>query len=774
MAIGLVSCSDELYRGAAESGKVAVRFKVGVPAAATAGTTRALGDMSDPKRKNLNVWLVVFDEEGFLVETAMACQQANQGDETTFSVMLSRSTERRIIHFVAVDFTDADTDGDGINDSIAWNAAMKSLPYGHETEVIRVLKVPYPIDAYWQRKVVKSIHDDTKMTRVPLVRNFAQVVIEPGRDNEGNSTLQNFTIEGYAVCNVLDAGTVAPYNTSDGNFVDYLNGEESKNYAELHYHGVEATGSEHTKNIPRNDGTPDGGLLFDMNPKYLYESVNSIGESKGKVYVIVKGRYSGNGGSNTTTYYKVDLVKKGTSGMEYYDVLRNILYKGRINSVVADGYSSAYLASQAAASNNISSSTTTEGVPNISDSKQRIFVSTTFIVMTQNKPVTMKYKYIPDLAGGDVWNNAMVKYNDALSFASLSNGGQDDSDGWRTLTITPDRNVPKGGAIEEDTLHFYVNTGNPDDEVLSRDVRVIYREPYKLDVVCPPLVSDEAGKPVTVTLHVAKDFNEKVFPLTFLIETSPKSLYPDVSLNSLPVQTGKSLADGTTNSFWYEKTITWDDYQALEAPDGKNYKVLPCHFLTNSSDNAATVYAYNEYCNLAMTSFINPPLRGVALNGAQYYGKNQRVTLNIDIKDATLPLTIKVQEGTNETLIDWQSGQTSYTYLTKTFGEKITATVLLNGTDESVTASKVRNTIASRSFTTNISSQTVTIRDDNNTQIGTGTMDSNGFTSDVELTGTIDENTMLTFTYRDWWLRTYTAKARLSDLLNGATLNFQR
>ena len=772
---GLASCSEDRYRrNPTQEGKVELRFAAGIPAAQATGT-RSLGEMTDNRRKGLNLWLVVFDEDGFLVETAMAREQTNQADETIFKVELIRSAEKRIIHFVAVDFTDADTDHDGINDSIAWNASMRTLPYGHETEVVRALKVDYPTDAYWQRIEVKSIHDDTRMTRVPLVRNFAQIVIEPRKDSEGNIVLTDFELEGFAVCNTADAGTVAPYHTSNGDFVDYLkNGETPKNYEELHYHGVEASGSQCSVNVPQNNGTADGGLTFDTQPKYLYESTNSLGTSKGRTYVIVKGRYKGNGAIGKSTYYKVDLVKRGTTGMEYYDVLRNIVYKGSINEVVADGYSTAYQASEAAASNNISSSTTTEGVPNISDSKQRIFVSTTFIVMTRREAATVKYRYIPNLANGESYDNGRVKYNDSFAFATLNDDGSDDGEGWRTLTITPSRDVPKGGAVMEDTIHFYVTPDDPDDEMLSRDVRVIYREPYMLDVACPPMVNAQIGEKVPVTLHISKDFSEKMFPLTFKIESSPKTLYPDTEQNRLPVQWGKSLADGTTNSFWYEKTITWDDYLHLNSPEGKNYKELPCHFLTNTAESAARIYAYNEYCNMASTRFVNPVLKGVSLN-ARYYGKGQPIYIDIDVTDKTIPLTIKIEEeGGTETTIDWQSGQTSYTSATQTFAGKVTVTVTIDGTDYSSTASAERNTIESYSFSTSINSywdQKVTIYKGRQS-IGSGRMGRNGFTSDVTLSEQIDEDTELTFTYRSGY--TYTATAKLSDLLNGTTLKFSR
>ena len=778
MLLTATSCSESLGLDASEAdGKVRLLFSLG-GALEPAVKSRALGEMTEDKRKNLDVWLLVFDKEGFLVETAQAKEQENSGDETTFSVDLSISTQKRIIHFVAVDTDDTQLT------RTEWDQKMRDLPYGHETNVVRDLTVPYPVDAYWQREETPTINADTKFKRVPLVRNFAKVEIKSVVDR----AKYDFVFEGFCVCNVEAEGSVAPYNTDTGEFVDYLQTgtETSKAYDQLNSEGYYgAIPNEGAQNVQIPDDTGgDCGLTFDLEPKYLYETHNSSGDFKGSVYVLVKGRFE----DHASSYYKVDLVKRGDEGMIYYDVLRNIFYTGEIQGVTANGYSSAKAASEAAASNNISASTSTGDVPNISDSEQRLFVSTTFLPITANQPVTMRFRYIPDLNEETTMNNGRVSYSYSgdgfLDEQSFTVATSDDADGWREITLTPRNDLPAGGAVQTGVLHFYVEQEDNMSEILTRDVTIIYRAPYLLAVDCPDEVDKASQTSVTVTLQIDKNFNEKMFPLTFQMEANPKTLYPDVSKNKLPVQLGKSLADGTTNSFYYEKTITWDEYGALNAPAGKNYKELPCYFLTNCESNAATVYAANVYCNKASDQFINyePTLKSISLTGAEYYGVGKTVTLNIDISDTTVPLTIKVNEGGVEKTIPWVSGQTSYPYTTQTFGDEITATAeaTIQGKVEQVSARAERNTIvipANRlkftygSGNSIIRRRTITF-EANGVEIGSGTTNNQGvIISALTLKGVgLTTETVVTMSYSYYYTKTVTL-GKLLSLTSQTTYN---
>lgn len=775
LLLSLVSCSESLGLDASEAdGKVRLSFSLG-GALEPAVKSRAMGEMTEDKRKNLDVWLLVFDKEGFLVETAQAKEQENSGDETTFSVDLSISTQKRIIHFVAVD-----TDGTQLTRT-EWDQKMRDLPYGHETNVVRDLTVPYPVDAYWQREETPTINADTKFKRVPLVRNFAKVEIKSVVDR----AKYDFVFEGFCVCNVEAEGSVAPYNTDTGEFVDYLQtaSETSKTYVQLNSEGYYgAIPNEGAQNVQIPDDTGgDCGLTFDLEPKYLYETHNSSGDFKGSVYVLVKGRFEG----HASSYYKVDLVKRGDEGMIYYDVLRNIFYTGEIQGVTANGYSSAKAASEAAASNNISASTSTGDVPNISDSEQRLFVSTTFLPITANQPVTMRFRYIPDLNEETTMNNGRVSYSYSgdgfLDEQSFTVATSDDADGWREITLTPRNELPVGGAVQTGMLHFYVKQEDNMSEILTRDVTIIYRAPYLLAVDCPDEVDKASQTSVTVTLQIDKNFNEKMFPLTFQVEATPKTLYPDVSKNKLPVQLGKSLADDATNSFYYEKTITWDEYGALIAPAGKNYKELPCYFLTNCESNAATVYAANVYCNKASDQFINyePVLVSVDFDDI-VKAVGQTGTLTIQVSRTGQPLTVTFTENGVVTTQKITPSSTTVTipYTAKTADSPVTAEVKVDGREESLSATAGR--IASyviqgkmlkftyQSFfgTSNVSNGTITFKA-NGVEIGSGTTNNQGvITSALTLTGAgLTTETIVTMSYSTWFT-SYTRTVTLGELLS--------
>ena len=130
--------------------------------------------MAVPAVTSLN--LLVFDQNGYLVETATATVggSTSWNDTTTptdatktqaFTVTLTKTSAYRAIHFVA-------------------NADVSALAnFGHEDALIPSLVSTGDDDAYWQRmEFANGIASDsgTKLdnnTVVPLVRNFAKVTV---------------------------------------------------------------------------------------------------------------------------------------------------------------------------------------------------------------------------------------------------------------------------------------------------------------------------------------------------------------------------------------------------------------------------------------------------------------------------------------------------------------------------------------------------------------------------------------------------------------------
>lgn len=186
-----------------EGEEVTLSMSVSVPGMEVA--TRALGEYGYTDGSHPSLWVVVFDQQGYLVETAKAYDQeytdisADHKTTTQFSVDLHATPEPCTIHYL-LNYSDDDLD----------------LSYGHETSVIGALIVEDK-DVYWQRKSLPGgINDNVdyvaaNFTQIPLVRNFAKITV--------TNSANNFTLSGFYVLNVPKSGTVAPL--SNGAFVNY-------------------------------------------------------------------------------------------------------------------------------------------------------------------------------------------------------------------------------------------------------------------------------------------------------------------------------------------------------------------------------------------------------------------------------------------------------------------------------------------------------------------------------------------------------------------------
>ena len=832
LTVLLTACTDELpYTEPTEvgDGKVAVDFSFNVAEAQTVMTRAFDDDMSTATQwAKLRVFLVVFDRNGFWVETAQAEKKAAGTDEVTFTAVLTPSDEPRIVHFIATTdttFTKASLEQTGAHES-----SMMASP-------------TVTADIYWQRVLLNSIKATTRhkyngdyydgvidpadaFTKVPLVRNFAQIeIVNSAADKDVDDG--KFTITGYCLYHVPVAGTYAPLNTRNGGeFVTYYKETstgvyEPKKYADFldeNYQGVGVSPSEDSNYKTRD--------LIDIPDKskipasYVFESPNATGSYKGKTFLVVRG-YMGND-STDERYHKIDLIyyadAKGKPTIvdaekvevKYYNILRNMKYKVDIESVTGGGYSSADAAASHASSNNVYASIETEDVTNIGDAKQRLYVEKTYVLCTTPKKdteVKVGYKYLSTTK--DTWKNSAVTVTaDNGSCADLTYTGKNDtetSEHWSYATLKLKEDLTESQTV---TLHFRVVNGT---EIVSRDVTVLFCEPYKLQVKClNPLdstnvVSAAVGQGVEVDLYIPKGLPEQIFPLSFSLEPEDKTIYPSVvddtsigvKANNLPVSSGTSIIPGgSAKSFVYTKVLTHADYANYSSGyvenAGEDGVRVRCYFKTNCADNETTVYACNEYFSPNLNDLANNPtgtpafdyflnsassgvLRNVTLTGGQYYGKGNTVNLNISVFDKTVPLTITItEEGASETTtIPWVSGTTSYSYKTQTFGGKITAKVsVTSDSSQYKEVSQSRTTLKqpikftatgdglskdysyssgggwdSITYSYSKSNQTVTIKNSSGTTIGSGTISTSGFVGDAVVGEGLSESDTVTLQY---------------------------
>lgn len=578
--------------------------------------TRALGEYGYTDGSHPSLWVVVFDQQGYLVEYAKATEQSLTGgslNETKFSVKLHETPEPCIIHYL-LNYAD-----------------NLELAYGHESSLIGGLVVGPDKDVYWQRRVLQGgINDDptyisNNFTRIPLVRNFAKITVTEEADN--------FTLSGFYVLNRPKTGTVAPY--SNGAFVNYqptLAADQSLYDAltDAGYIGSEPDGLEFT-----NTAAPVADN-FSMNPTYLYE--NTAEDKNAVTTILIAGKFDSDDDKafddETVTYYKADLVTNDlvSGGTKYAHILRNFHYELNITSVIASGKDIAG-AMNAAANNNLSGAVEIKDLTNVTNGTAGIYVSFTDTTLVSSAPIVLKYKFLTDVSNKNSYSNDRVRISaepgDVVSSTSkgslITTPTTSSWYGYQELIINP-QELPD--YTKEQTIVLY-------DEAtkLRREVLIRLRPKLTMEVQCDPKVVDaEAGESMTLNLMFDSKLNPALFPLDFTIESQTnassstlKQYISPAKTEVISVQTGKSIVPGYagSKSYQYVKTLSYDDYKQLSTnADGQ--VIFPVEFVTNIAANASTVYVRNQYFNDADDFFLN---EAAALVDRGFYGAGNEVQL---------------------------------------------------------------------------------------------------------------------------------------------------
>ena len=625
-ALTFAGCSDQ-FTPASESDGHGLTFSITVPDAG-AITTRSF---SAEAITSLHV--LVFDENGYFVE----CQKAqptepvsfgtDMNTEYKFSVNLQASPNKRILHFVA-------------------NYDFESNPveYGTEYSVISHLTVGDGQEAYWQRVVLEEgiylndslekMPEKGKLVKIPLVRNFAKVVVESG--------IKNFEVLGYALWNVPDKGSVAPCVLASQAFATYAkqDGDPGDSYGnntwvcraydELSAHYADDSKSSGYKGYLPEDAkivsTDASSLTFDNEAKYMYERPFSDDETN--TAIIVKGKYN-----EKISFYKIDLVMPPKQGVsEHYNILRNYTFKAKVVGCSADGYQNAQEAAMNPASNNFMASVVTQDVINISDGTARLFVTYTDTTIVSSDPFVFRYKYYPDFK-----SNPNDVENKALSFYDLTRREaltRDDYNkeyvelgspyfvmakynvieevttgpwaGWHQTTITPD--TPTDEERSESVI-IYQMTDDNNQVKIARTVTFRLRKPFTMILECEPAtVSTGVGQKVKVNIKIPSGLRESLFPLEFKLEAENNSLSPDNTLTAdkyrsgyMSTWYGKSIIpnngkqDNVKQSYGFTKTLSYNEYLSMALTDDNSYRIVPCAFVTTKSNSATKVWIQNKY-----------------------------------------------------------------------------------------------------------------------------------------------------------------------------------
>jgi hypothetical protein len=260
-----------------------------------------------------------------------------------------------------------------------------------------------------------------------------------------------------------------------------------------------------------------------------------------------------------------------------------------------------------AAGNNISGSSSTSKLTDISDNKGRLLVNHTDVTLVTGDAITLRYQYIPNYYNNTAANYGVIQ-NDLVSFENIigdvitryEKAQNDASDGYREVTLFV--NEP------DNIIRQQIVSLKTDNVNLNRQIRYTLRQKLTMEVVCSPkVVEKRIGAPVQVDIKLPVGMTADMFPLELNMETYDRTLSPDATKNAIPVSVGPSIIDVEGRkgkmSYYYTVTITLDAYKELT--EAGNMKTYSTHWLTNTAENASTFYVDNKYFNQASDSWTN-------------------------------------------------------------------------------------------------------------------------------------------------------------------------
>ena len=657
LLLGLVSCTKtELEapdaKNAEETGLVAVTMKVQIPQAQLyAQTKAALGDRSEtPSIKAIRV--AVFGESGYPQTYAYAepvdasgnpvadYATTNHKDGTDtdiyyFKVLLPVYEGEAHMHIIA--------NGD---ETIKFNGEK-------EESIMSAMKTTGNVGAYWARIVsLDGIlpqkdkngimqtdrqgnfipSDETKelFSNLVLVRNFAEVRLQ---SNVGDD-LKEIS---WTLVNVPTTGSIAPMaaGTWVDNYKDYVYNKKTGRMvladldedgnviepAKAVYDGFMFEADPMDYNPP-TDLTIKNGI---SDPGFVFERLHP-GTDKATC-ILMKAKFKND---DYFTYYRLDLSDERVGG--YYPIYRNYAYVIKINKVGNRGSRSITDALNRDSGGNVSLSNEARKLTDISDGDSRLYVEYVEKNFTSGgkKEKGLRVRYVPDVTTGVV-NNSTIKVevkDGELGTALVSS---------TPLTLTPTSESSQTGWYFYDfelneqskttdlvsVLKVSADNGKTGDDksTLYRDItlRVIKKMDMKLSL--KPKHVDGQGDATILSIELPIELPESMFPLEFKIEDINHSLYAtgfDGSGKSItiPVKTDKSLVDGKTSSFYFIRTVNYDDYN----PEKGGSNIVTTQFKTNKDASATTIYVANEYFEMQHTNllndgvYVNPVKAEVAFN----------------------------------------------------------------------------------------------------------------------------------------------------------------
>lgn len=709
LLLGLVSCTKTEYealetkKDVEPTGLVAITMKADIPM--LQAHTRALGDFSDiPSIKDIHV--AVFGTSGYpqayaLAEpvdaegNALSEYATTNGDKYYFKVLLPVYEGEAHVHIIA--------------------NGPASIPFVDQDEdsVMAEMRSQSPVGSYWARIIMPDgiltqlddngiMQTDDEGNYIPsdgtahlfedlvLVRNFAEVKLLI------DDTVENLTNVTWTLVNKPTVGSVAPM--ANGFVDDYKDYEYDPETGKM-VNGTEVYDGFLFEDDPMDFTIPDESAVNTAvsAPNFVYERPHP--GSQKATCLLIKGQYIEEGQTNPDTYftyYRIDLMDEAVGG--YFPIYRNYRYQVRIHKVGNRGAKSPTEAMNRDSGGNVSLSTEAQKLTDISDGTSRLYVEYVEKNFTSGGKKSLWVYYVPDVTTGVV-DNSKISISIKTQGTALKEGTE--------ITLAP-TSTQTGAYVYEFELNEQSETTDlvsvlqikadngvegDDKSTLYRDITLRVMKKMNMELSLVPKQVSGQGASTVLGIGLPDNLPSSMFPLEFYIEDINHTLYStgfdgDENEIIVPVKTDKSIVDGTTNSFYFIRTVNESEYLADHT--------ITTEFKTNKAASATTIYVANEYFKTQSINllndgmYVNPVKTTVPFNAtsvkvevefASPNGKSWTVTAGSGITSITDEDGTAVTGGTgNGTFIlNFPANNSTTASVTRT------ATVRYNGTNHTVT-----------------------------------------------------------------------------------------
>ena len=525
------------------------------------------------------------------------------------------------------------------------------LPVGYEKDVLSKVSSRDGYCGYWQRKRISGVHpkkdnngnyllteyeengrllpdqaqdyvadDIPELEEVVLIRNFAIVTFKA-------ATGVNFMIQNYCLVDVPRTGSIAPYSATDGFNTAYTRPEiASASLLMEGYKGFEVSHELINGIFTLRDKQwfpASNGYNLDSSALMYERSIPTNSDpafaETGAILEVTWYNSLGN------RYYKVSLVDENG----YVPILRNIEYQFVVSDINAEYHPRTIQeAIDGPFLGDVSASVTTAMLDDISNNKSRIVVSgeggnnMSHTAIGSNKTVDVDFYFYPVAGNNEVVvtdgkassaaNGAIVSiktdieldgdHPQAIASVSAVNvtHNANGTDNHGTITVTLYDSEP--GVVKKGKLKILGQVQG--SRALYREVcfTVMEKQNFSdgdLQTTVTPLASDGMNQETTVNIVLPDELPRDIFPLQIKIEAENNGLtsIPDKSvtpaISALPVKYGPS-AFRSGNSYYFVKTITYDDYATLNGTSYVYTNEFPCKFKTRLSSGNATTIKVND------------------------------------------------------------------------------------------------------------------------------------------------------------------------------------